>query len=67
MHAQADSYMKLIVKLWSNAAKTEKLFLRNHKMLDTDFPVMDRKISVGYWKRTLQCKSFGAQHVLLFS
>ena len=53
MHAQADSYMKLIVKLWSNAAKTEKLFLRNHKMLDTDFPVMDRKISVGYWKRTL--------------
>ena len=38
--------MKLIVELWSNVAKNEKPFSRNHKMLATDFHIIDRKISV---------------------
>ena len=36
-HWQTVSNMKLIIELWSNAAKNEKLFLRNHRMLATDF------------------------------
>ena len=28
-----------------------KAFLRNHKMLATDFHIMDRKISMGYWEK----------------
>ena len=57
--------MKLIVELWSNAAKNEKLFLRNHKMLVIDFHTMDKKISMGHWQRKSQCKSFGMQHARL--
>ena len=40
--------MKLMVELRNNVAKNEKLFLRNHKMLATDFHITDRKISIGY-------------------
>ena len=39
--------MKFIVKLGSNVAKNEKLFLRNHKMLANDFHIIDRKIYIG--------------------
>ena len=59
--------MKLIVELWSNAAKNEKLFFWNHKMLATDFHIMDRKISIGYWPRKSQCKSVGVQYAISFS
>ena len=45
------AYMKLIVKLWSNAAKNEKLFLGNSNMLATNFHITDRKVSIGYWQR----------------
>ena len=59
--------MKLIVELRSNAAKNEMLFLRNHQMLATDFHIMDRKISMGYWQKKTQCKFFGVQHAIAFS
>ena len=59
--------MKLIVELSINAAKYEKLTLRNHKMLATDFHIMDRKISMGYLKRKSQRKSSGVQHAIHFS
>ena len=36
-------------------------------MLDTDFHIMDRKISMGYCKRKLKHKSFGAGHAMPFS
>ena len=39
--------MKFIVKLGSNVAKNEKLFLRNYKMLANDFYIIDRKIYIG--------------------
>ena len=60
------AYTKLKVKLWNNAAKNEKLFLRNNKMLATDLQIMDRKISIGYWQRKSQCKSFGCNMPHLF-
>ena len=47
--------MKLIVELWSNVTKNEKLFMKNLKMLATDFQIMDKKISKKYWKiKTIQ-------------
>ena len=60
------AYTKLKVKLWNNAAKNEKLFLRNNKILATDFQIKDRKISIGYWQRKSQCKSFGCNMPHLF-
>ena len=54
-------------EMWSNAAKNEKRFLRNHKMLATDFHVMDRQISIGYQQRQSQSKSFGGQLAITFS
>ena len=35
-------------------------------MLDTDFHIMDRKISMGYWKRKPHYKSFRVQHAIPF-
>ena len=34
-------------------------------MLANDFHIMDRKISIGYWKRKSLCKFFGVQQVIL--
>ena len=36
-------------------------------MLATDFHIMDRKRSIGYWQRKSECKFFGAQHAIPFS
>ena len=66
-HWQTVSHTKLIVELWSNVAKNEKLFLSNLKMLATNFHITDRKISIGYWQRKSQCNSFGVQHAIPFS
>ena len=63
-HWKTVSYVKLIAELWSNVAKNEKLFMRNLKMLATDFHIMDRKFFIGYWQRKSQCKSFGVQHAI---
>ena len=41
-----------------------KAFLRKYEIGATDFHIMDRKISMGYWKRKLQYKSFGVQHAV---
>ena len=35
-------------------------------MLATDFHIMDRKISMGYWKRKSHYKSFDEQHAVPF-
>ena len=35
-------------------------------MLATDFHIMDRNVSIGYWKRKPQRKSFGVQHAIPF-
>ena len=67
IHWQTVSYMKFIVEMWSNAAKNEKLFLRNQKTLATDFHIMNRKISMGHWKRKSNYKSFDVQHAIPFS
>ena len=47
--------------------KNEKLFLRNQKMLATDFHIMDRKASMGYWKKKSDYKYFAVQHAIPFS
>ena len=39
----------------------------DHKTLATDFHIMDRKISMGYWKRKSQYKSVGVEHAVPFS
>ena len=56
-----------MVKLQSNAARNEKFFLRNHKMLAIDLHAMDRKLSIGNWQRKSKCKSSGVQHAIPFS
>ena len=51
--------MKFVVELWNNVtAENEELFLRNQKMLATNIHIMDKKVSMGYWKRKSQYDSF---------
>ena len=36
-------------------------FLRNNEMLANDFHIMDRKVSMGYWKRKSEYNSLGCE------
>ena len=36
-------------------------------MLATDFHIMDRKVSMGYWKKKSDYKYFAVQHAIPFS
>ena len=62
--------MKLVVELWSNAAKNEKPFLRDHKVLATDFPhwqtVSYMKLIVELWSNVAKNeKPFLRNHKVL--